>query len=90
MQGGIVIKNGRPKLGQRAEVTRSFSMKLNLGNYESADFFCSEKVECAPEDAEAASEAVYNFCRKQVMKSINEFQVEKVRKEAMQAQRRTA
>jgi len=90
MQNAILIKGGAPKVGPRVEIARSFSFKLNLGNYQSADFFCSQKSECAAEDAEQASEALYAFCRKQVMKSVSDFQIELARKEAMQAQRRTA
>jgi len=89
MQDGLVIKGAAPKL-DRVEIARSFSFKLNLGNYQSADFFCSQKSECAAEDAEQASEALYAFCRKQVMKSVSDFQIEQIRKEQMQAQRRTA
>ena len=36
----ILIK-GAAKVGPRIEIARSFSFKLNLGNYQSADFFCS-------------------------------------------------
>ena len=86
----ILIKGSAPKIGPRVEVARSFSFKLNLGNYQSADFFCSEKAECAAEDAEATAEALYSFCRKQVMKAVNEMQVEQARKDAMRAQGRTA
>jgi hypothetical protein len=89
MRDVLVIKGATPKL-DRVEIARSFSFKLNLGNYQSADFFCSQKSECAAEDAEAASEALYAFCRKQVMKSVSDFQIEQARREAMQAQRRTA
>ena len=85
----LLIKGAAPKL-DRVEIARSFAFKLNLGNYQSADFFCSQKSECAAEDAEAASEALYAFCRKQVMKAVSDFQIELARKEAMQAQRRTA
>ncbi len=77
-----------PKL-DRVEIARSFSFKLNLGNYQSADFFCSQKSECSVEDAESASEALYQFCKKQVMKAVNDYQIEAVRKQAIQ-ERRTA
>lgn len=61
----------------RVEVTRSFSYKLNLANhggpqYESVDFFCSEKVHCAANEAEDASLAAYSFCRAEVLKSVEE------------------
>ena len=55
------------------EIVRSFSFKKNLGNYEMADFFCSEKVVCDPEDAEKMSDALYQFCKKEVAKSVAVF-----------------
>jgi len=58
------------------EVVRSFSFKLNLGNYQSADFFCSQKTECSVETAEDASIALYKFCKTQVLASVNEFEAE--------------
>lgn len=56
------------------EVTRSFSYKLNVGNYESRDFFCSQKAECRIEDAEQVSEKVHAFCKTQVLKAVKEYQ----------------
>lgn len=53
------------------EIARSFSFKLNCGNYESRDFFCSQKSECKPEDAERVSEALHAFCKQQVMLAVN-------------------
>ena len=55
------------------EITRSFSYKMNVGNYESRDFFCSQKSYAKPEEAERVSEALYSFCKNEVMKSINQF-----------------
>ena len=57
----------------KIEITRSFSFKLNLGNYQMADFFCSQKAECRPEEAEKVSEALYLFCKTEVIKSVNEY-----------------
>ena len=57
------------------EIARSFSYKLNCGNYESRDFFCSQKAECAVKDAEKTSEALYEFCKNEVLKSVNQFKV---------------
>ena len=54
-------------------VTRSFSYKQNLGNYQMADHFCSQSAEVSEKDAEKVSEALYAFCKKEVIKSINEF-----------------
>lgn len=52
------------------EVARSYTFKLNAGNYETRDFFCSQKAECRPEDADLVSERLYEFCKRQVMKAV--------------------
>jgi hypothetical protein len=52
------------------EVARSYTFKLNLGNYQTADFFCSQKAECRPEDADLVSDKLYEFCKRQVMKAV--------------------
>jgi hypothetical protein len=64
------------KAYQRVEIARSFSFKLNAGNYESRDFFCSQKKECYEREAEETSEALYAFCKAQVMKAVAEFRAE--------------
>lgn len=63
-------------LSARIEIARSFSFKLNVGNYESRDFFCSQKAECRPDEAEQVSERVYQFCKAQVLKAVREYQEE--------------
>ena len=55
------------------EITRSFSYKLNVGNYESRDFFCSQKVECPLAEAEEVSAKLYAFCKDQVMKAVKDW-----------------
>jgi gas vesicle protein len=55
------------------EIARVFSFKLNVGNFESRDFFCSQKAECEEKDAVKTSEALYLFCKTEVMKSVNKF-----------------
>jgi hypothetical protein len=69
-----------PKIGKatvppdtRCEIVRSFSYKLNAGQYESRDFFCSQKCECNIEDASDISERLYEFVKGQVMKAVNEY-----------------
>lgn len=57
------------------EVARSFSFKLNLGDFQNADFFCSQKAEVPEKEAEKVSEALYEFCKKEVMKSVNSFRL---------------
>jgi len=56
------------------EVSRSYSYKLNLGNYQSADFFCAQKITCYEDEAEEASQRVYDFCRRQVMLAVRQEQ----------------
>ena len=58
---------------QLVEIARSFSYKLNCGNYESRDFFCSQKAEVPYEEAVKTSEALYLFCKNEVMKSVNKY-----------------
>lgn len=62
----------------RVEIARSFSYKLNCANYggaqyESHDFFCSEKAECAIEDEEQVSEALHQFCRAEVKRAVKDY-----------------
>jgi hypothetical protein len=54
------------------EVSRSFSFKLNIGNYQSLDFFCSEKTEYLESEREAKSQALYSFCKAEVMRAVQE------------------
>jgi len=58
------------------EVARSFAFKLNCGNYQSADFFCSQKAECLAEDVEATSARLYAFCRSEVAKAVQQYKAE--------------
>lgn len=55
------------------EVTRSFTYKLNLGNYQSADFFCSQKLEVEEDKAEEASKKLIEFCKKEVARDVAKF-----------------
>ena len=60
------------------EVARSFSYKRNVGNYESRDFFCSQKAECREDEAEEVSDKLHAFCKAQVLKSVAESRKEKL------------
>jgi hypothetical protein len=61
------------------EVVRSFSYKLSesechlIPKFASRDFFCSQKAQCRAAEAEAVSDAVYQFCKRQVMKAVREY-----------------
>lgn len=65
-----VIKEKPSKL---VHITRSFTYKLNTGNYESRDFFASQTAECYEKDIEKVSEAIYQFVKAEVLKSVNEW-----------------
>ena len=69
----------KPKV-KDVEIARSFSFKLNVGNYQSADFFASQKAQCRPEDAEKTSEALYTFCKSEVAKAVSAFKREQDKK----------
>lgn len=64
------------------EVCRSFAYKLNLGNYESADFFCSRKLQCAESDASWVSQQLFEECVEEIRDSIAKFKAERARKVA--------
>ena len=75
---------------RKVEVCRSFSYKLNAGNYESRDFFASQKSECAIEDAAEVSVALYQFCKSQVLQAVREYRADIERQRGPQTERRTA
>ena len=66
----------------RVEITRSFSYKLNTGNYESRDFFCSQKSECSAADALDVSASLYAFCKAQVLAAVREYRAETAERKA--------
>lgn len=68
-------KTTKPKT---TEVTASFSMKLNLGNFENADIFCSQKVECLEKDADEVFEKVHEWCKNRVVRAIGRFKSQKL------------
>lgn len=55
------------------EVARSYSQKLNTGNYTSADFFCSLKEECKPDEVESVSKRLIHFCKLMVLSDIKQY-----------------
>jgi hypothetical protein len=57
----------------KVEIVRSFSYKLNAGNYESRDFFCSQKQECEEEEASATAKRLFDFCAKTVMGDVRRY-----------------
>ena len=75
-----MAKKTKKKKQKMCEVVRAFSFKLNVGNYESRDFFCSQKVECPEREAGKKSKELYQFCKEQVIKSVAEYQRENQKK----------
>ena len=75
------------KTPQLIEIARSFSRKINLGNYEVADFFTSAKMEVPEKEADATSQELFNFCRKETERSANEYLDELREKKSAEAQR---
>ena len=55
------------------EICRSFSYKLNLGNFTNADFFASAKSTSLEKEAEKTSQSLYTFCKEQVVKDVNNY-----------------
>jgi hypothetical protein len=52
------------------EITRAFSQKKNLGNYEMQDSFCSAKIECPIEEVEEKSKMLDEIVQREVNKSL--------------------
>lgn len=67
------------------EVTRSYTRKVNLGNYESEDFFCSRKAEVRPwDDIQAISNWIHYECKIDVQNLIDSRQAkDKAEKETL-------
>ena len=68
------------------EITRSYSQKVNLGNYQTADYHCSIKATCEKKDADKVSPILSQWCQDQVAADIKRgslkrrIQIEKVHK----------
>lgn len=63
----------KTKKSKEIEVTRSFSLKISLGNYEMAEFFACQNAYCLPKDVEKVSETLHFFVKSEVIKSVNQF-----------------
>ena len=75
--------NSKVNAEEEIEITRSFSMKRNLEThlgsqykYESADYFCSAKAKCSACEAKRKAALLQQFCRAEVLRSINAFEAE--------------
>src|SRR6185503_1139149 len=77
--GSPLGKPNAPK--KQVEIVRSVSFKLNLGNYQSMDFFCSQKAQCEAIDAGQVSADLYEWCYEQVMESVRDVKAKQAKKE---------
>ncbi len=68
-----VVREEHPDPTCYVEITRSFAMKVNVGNYESRDFFASQKATCPLEKAEEVSRELHKFCMGEVQHSAKEY-----------------
>ena len=58
-------------MSQEIKITRSFSAKVNLGNYENVDISCSAQAVVPAEQMDLASDELYSFCRDQVREEVD-------------------
>lgn len=58
-------------MSQEIKITRSFSAKVNLGNYENVDISCSAQAVVLAEEIDAQSFQLYSFCRNQVREEVD-------------------
>jgi hypothetical protein len=54
------------------KVTRSFSAKVNLVNYENVDVYCQAEMEVPASEREECSHHLSAFCREQVREEVDE------------------
>ena len=58
-------------MSQEITITRSFSAKVNLGNYENVDIACAVEAIVNEDDMETQSYFLYNFCKDQVRQEVD-------------------
>ncbi len=75
-----IVKANRykPNPSKFVQVARSFSYKLNMGSgtFESRDFFCSQTAECLASEVDKVSEAVHQFCKREVLRDVAAYKAE--------------
>lgn len=69
---GIILKP-EVKITGQVEIVRSFSYKMNVGNYESRDWFVSKKATCQEEDADETSTLLAEWCQEEVLESVKQY-----------------
>jgi hypothetical protein len=59
-------------VSQEITITRSFSAKVNLGNYENVDIACAAEAIVPEEQMAAQSAFLRDFCRDQVRQEVED------------------
>ena len=59
-------------MSQEITITRSFSAKVNLGNYENVDIACAAEAIVPEEQMAAQSAFLRDFCRDQVRQEVED------------------
>ncbi len=86
--GAIIINPQADAKTPMVKIVRGFKFKLNLGNYQNADFEISMEQACAREEADQVSTDMYDWCYAQVMESVRDVQAKQARKQASMEQRK--
>ena len=60
-------------MDKKIEITRSYSQKVNIGNYQTLDFFMSASAEVVEDEVAEKSQELNELCRNEVRKSIEEY-----------------
>lgn len=55
---------------EKIEICRSFSHRINVGNYEHQDSFCSAKIECDISEVEEKSKMLDEIVQREVNKTL--------------------
>ncbi len=87
---GAIIIGAKPEEDKTpmVKIVRGFKFKLNLGNYQNADFEISMEQACARDEADQVSTDMYDWCYDQVMASVKDVQAKQAKKQAVMEQRR--
>jgi Mn-dependent DtxR family transcriptional regulator len=59
------------KLTKKIEIAKARTLKINLGEYQSIDYFCSAKIEVDIDKAEEAGKKLEEFIRKDIVDDVN-------------------
>ena len=58
---------------EKITISRSFSQKIKIGDFLTADFFASAQAETSPTEKDKVSQELFDFVKKEVEESIDEY-----------------